>query len=206
MDYLIIYLPYLTLALGIVFFKKADTATRILVILIAVSIITDAIAKYLGIRKMNNLFLFHIYTPIEGVLYLIFFKLVLKKYNRSYTWVIPAIFLMICLIDSLNSVPKSAFNDFSKSAESIILIMCSIVFYYRIYNSEPEVFIERNHHFWFVSGTFIYFSGALYTFLLSPLILNASSDTFFGSWIVHDLSAVMKNLAYIIGFTRISKI
>lgn len=158
-------------------------------ILIVLSFISDVISIFLAETYGNNMPWFHGYQILEGGLLAYYFT---NLFERRRIWKVTSIlFLTFLLINSLFLGSFFEFNTRGTSVSAIFFIALCLFFYYKTYSDEENLFIERNEHFWIVTGILIYYSGSFFTFL--------SYETF-KTWMFHNMANTIKNIFLFIGF------
>lgn len=182
--------------------KGLDRTFIILTIAIAIALIADVANITLAFMQVNNLPVAHAYGLLEGILLITFFSYLLNWKNQTWTGVAIA-YTLVYVADSIFLESIYSFNAWSRSLEALLMIGLCVMAFSMFYSREEDIFIEKSPHFWIVIGILTYFSGALFSFLLSTDMLSQSSERFYGSWILHNFSNVLKNIIFTIGLWRI---
>ncbi len=182
--------------------KGLDRTFIILTIAIAIALIADVANITLAFMQVNNLPVAHAYGLLEGILLITFFSYLLNWKNQTWTSVAIA-YTLVYVADSIFLESIYSFNAWSRSLEALLMIGLCVMAFSMFYSREEDIFIEKSPHFWIVIGILTYFSGALFSFLLSTDMLSQSSERFYGSWILHNFSNVLKNIIFTIGLWRI---
>jgi K+ transporter len=182
--------------------KGLDRTFTILTTLIAIALLCDLGSVMLGFNGINNLPFAHAYGLIEGVLLITFFYLLLEWKKRTWT-VVAILYAILYVADSIFLESIFEFNAGSRSVEALMMIVFCVMAFNMFYAREEDIFIEKSPHFWIVIGILTYFSGALSSFVLSTDMLSQSPDRFYGSWMLHNFSNMLKNVIFTIGLWRI---
>jgi hypothetical protein len=107
---------------GLIYFKKMDKASRIIVLFIVSTFISEAIATFLAVKYHNNIFVFHIYSPIQILLLSLYFNFSIEKFHKkNIGWIVGALIVCFSIINSL------FIQNFSKAFNSNILIVGAFV-------------------------------------------------------------------------------
>jgi hypothetical protein len=182
--------------------KGLDRTFSILIILIAVAFLSDVVNIIFAFLHLNNLPIAHAYGLLEGILLIKFFDSLLGW--KKSTWTLVAVtYTLLYLADSIFLESIFSFNAWSRSVEALLMIALCVMAFRMFYDKEEDIFIEKSPHFWMVIGILTYFSGALFSFLLSTDMLSQSSERFYGSWMLHNFSNLLKNVIFTIGLWRI---
>ena len=176
----------------------------LLVTLISIALACDIVNTVLALQRVNNMPVAHIYGLLEGLLLLAFFDRLLTW--KKMTWAILCVaYTMLYVVDSIFFESIFTFNAWSRSLEALTMIVLCVVAFNSFYQREENIFIEKSPHFWMVIGILTYFSGALFSFLLSTDMLSQAPDRFYGSWMLHNFSNVLKNVIFTIGLWRLKR-
>lgn len=144
-------------------------------------------AKLYGV----NYFVINTYFLLEIIFLFFFYKRVIKSK-------IPQIIYLILLLYFLLTITTLNFNFYLTryfSIHALANIPICILFLYEIYHKEQNLLIERLPDFWFVIGLLFYFSGSMFTIVLSHEILNGPLP-----WSFTHLANILKNFLFAMGF------
>jgi hypothetical protein len=165
--------------------------------------ILDIIQKYLWVTRTNNLFLFHIYTPLELIFLTLFYAQILKKDIRKEVFlVITLAFVSFSVFASLYIQSIENFNTYTRFVEAIVILFYSIVY---LIKTIPKIetlqeFQESNHYFAVVTGICLYFLGSFLILSLSNSVLKFGDAEFRHLiWILHIIFLVVLYSAIGIG-------
>ncbi len=194
-DYIITYSSVFSPILPLLFIvqKEKKKYLKIIIFFFLISFFTDLIATFL-IRGSNYNFL-HVYGLLETIILIWFYKTVLVK-GKKWIVLIGIVFSLFYIYDSI-WVELNQFNTIARSVESFIMIVLSLTLFYQFFRNEDDIFLEKSPLFWINIGILIYFSGALFSFVMSSVILSTKL-----SWIFHNISNVLKNVFIAIGLWR----
>lgn len=154
----------------------------------------DLVTTYLV--RANIPFL-HVYGLGESLLLIYFFSLVLRTPGKLSFWLIAVLFTILYVLDSW-LLEWGQFNSYGRSGECVLIIVLSLLLFYQFYRDEDDIFIERSPLFWINVSLITYFSGALFSFLLSEKILSGPMP-----WILHNISNILKNVILAVALWRI---
>jgi hypothetical protein len=106
------------------------------------------------------------------------------------------LFIIYLLVNPFVWEPLNTYNSISRSLESILLIVYSSLYFYKIYQEEKIEQLEKQPEFWCVAGIVIYLAMGLFTHLLADFILSydADKETLMTSYSFVHASNIIKNL------------
>lgn len=161
----IIYISILLLSLlvGLVSIRFLDTASKIVVLYLIASVITETIgyhSLYFLNKKVNHI-LFIIYRPLAFIIWSLFFLNTIrdkkvKFFIRSAIFLLPLLCLIFFIFDK-TPIHNTQIGLLLKGA----LVIYSIVYFNEILHFEEN--ISSNPYFWFVTG--VLFFNAVFFFL-----------------------------------------
>lgn len=201
---LVIYIGYISLFSTILplFFgylnrKTLGAELRVLYLLLLISLLTDMVTVYLSANRINNLFLFHLYTFFEYVLLSYIFHLLFK--DRKLSWLVLGCTLLLFAFSILDATwihSLREMNTLTVFTESIILISYTGIFFYqflqRLEFSDPLA----NPFFWFNAAVLFYFAGNLFLFIFSNYVLSEPSNML---WVINHVINIL--FKFILGMT-----
>lgn len=196
----------LPLAIACWHYKYLDKIQRFLFGLLIISALTSTIARYLWSIKENNLYLLHYYTIIEfcgwAIIFYLLFESVLVK--RMILWLGIA-YVVFAIINSILWEGLDTFNTNSRSLESVLLSVFSVMYYVKMFKEKKVYRLERDASFWINAAVLIYFSSAFLLFGFSNLLLNSSSYKIREVWGVHGIFLIVHYLLITISLWIVSK-
>ena len=142
---------------------KYSMPFRILLLILLCSIILELSTSMVFAYLDNNLFFYHIYNPVEFVLFsLFFFSLPWSDILRKTILIIIPFYLLFSIYMSAFVQGITVNNSYAVTVESIIIIIYSLLYlrYINIYQIEKRA--EKNAYFWIVIGILFYFNGSLF--------------------------------------------
>lgn len=200
--YFSIVSPLLVIFWGAKNKKHLDVSMRLIFYLSIASFFSDIISLILSKYDLNNLWIIQIWGLTQGILLFLFFSTVIDisiKRIRAFL----VLFIIYYVINSIFIEGLNQYNSLAMSIEAIIMIVLCFIYFHKLYTDEVGVFLERIPVFWVVIGILFYFSGALFSFLLSSDILSKAPDRFYNSWIFHNSVNIIKNILFAIGLWKV---
>ena len=155
-------------------------------------------------NKINNLWLMHIFTPIQFGFFLWIFSHWQKKFTKYFFLALIPAFSIFWLVAMLFFESFNNFNSYTRPLEALLLILISGYTLYQI-NKEQIGSMFQTPSFWISSGTLVYFSGMILLYALSNILLTDSIETLRLLWApIQTTVNVMSNLLFIGGFLCLS--
>lgn len=188
------------IAIGAIYLKSLSFVLRILLAFVILMGVMELTAGLLNLNKINNLFVFHIYTYVEfAAILLIFFF----SYDSVFWRTISIIFLIGFLIFSvINNLLFESFSDFNTNQrylEGILVILLTTGYYMSLLKHPIHRYLERQPLFWLASGWLIYFAGTLYLFLFSKELLDTADISW---WNIHAILNIGLNMIFVVSFLK----
>jgi len=173
-----------------------DSLGRGLIAFFYLSALFDLAGLITWHRKVNNLPLFHLFTLIEllffGWLYQRAFTNVLLKRIVAVLTVLLGIFTVG---DSLFLESIWTFNSISATAESVYLIVLSLLLFRQLLLQNEVMFLDRHPLFWLNLGVLLYFAGNLFVFMLQHVIAGSAQKCYVYG-IVHSAINILANFLF----------
>lgn len=192
----------LIIAIGINNFSRLNYPMRVILYLSIYAFTNDLVCLILAKYGLNNLWAINLYELILGYSILSFYYLVEKDFFRPLK-IIRIVFVFIYMVSWIEGKDGlKSFNGLGMSIEAIILIAITLLFFFQIYKKEETPFLENSGIFLIAIGVLFYFSGALFSFLFSADILSGSPDSVDRSWILHNISNIIKNIFFAIALFK----
>ena len=152
------------LLVGTVRFRRCDYGLRAIVILIIISLITDALTAIYEGEGWLSLYHVRLYTFLEFVAYTLFFYSISTSAPFKKLMLVMLLpFLGVCIAD-LHLLGVKSRDDLATTTEGTILILYSIITLYLILKETIYPNILRTPQFWIISATLIYFAGNIFVF------------------------------------------
>lgn len=197
LTYILFGIYFVPLAAGIARWKQLSGDQHALVAWVGFIILFSLLSEYVGRRYGNNLPLYHLYAIIEFFFLYWLFRRVLLWLPR-WLRLLPAVLFLGVGIWGVVEDPYSV-PDRLLSVESVILIGCSLLFFYRSLRSLEVKRIERTYMFWLSVAVLLCFAGNLLLYIFSSYIAETSDRVYFTVWTIHTLFTILLYLLYAVG-------
>lgn len=153
----------LTVVQGFFRFRRLDEASKILVILLAVTTLSEFICL---VRIENNLGkapVYHIYSVIEIILTTAYFLKTIKSYHFFRLMLISiVVWTLLGILNAVFLQPLNKFNSNYLLLESISIIAMSLYTLYKMLLNDTMYNVLKFPHFWTWSLQLILWSGSFF--------------------------------------------
>ena len=174
---------FIPLIVGLSRWRRLSARQNVLVGYIGFVILFSIAAEFVGRYYGNNLLLYHIYTFVEFSLLLYLFR---SEKGRSLVFLLSAIPVIGAGLWSIMTRPFE-FPDLFRTAESLVLIGFSLMFFYNALRHPDVQRIERTFIFWISGAVLLYFTGTLLLDIFSNYIASKSDQVYFTVWTIHTI-------------------
>jgi hypothetical protein len=176
--------------------KKINFPLKLIFGLTFFSFATDLTNEVLYALHLSNRNVINVFSYIEFIIFFLFFnyvnfqfryKKLLTAFILAYTVIYFFIFFHFSKTDTL----------YSPIFESTIIILLSIIFFFKMMNFVLEPSLTGYYLFWINTAILIYFTGSFFTFLMEEYILNVSELSRY--WVIHDCLSIIANIFLSLG-------
>ncbi len=171
-------LEFLGIATGTFFFKRIKKRFLFLYLFLVVAFIAEILKPilYYGYNVRHNLEISHYYFPLEFLfLALLYLKELGGFVNKKRLKGVIGFFMLYCLI---NPIFLQGYSQYSqvRSYSSIILVVFSILYYYRVLTEAKIRKLANEPMIWINTAVLLYFAGSLFYNVLFTIILEYSRE------------------------------
>ncbi len=159
-----IVLLFITLISYITLCRKKDLYVKLVISLLILWVIVTGAAiystEYAGLK--NNLFIFHIFTPLEYIILALLFKVIIVNttVKRLLAYSIP-VFIVVAILFSIFIQKLNESNSAVITLESVIMIFLSLYYLREVLLLQHATVLHKFPLFWIIVGILIYFTGNL---------------------------------------------
>jgi len=185
-----------------IYYKYLCRAVHILLLYLLASGIINLTAIIQS--STNNHPLLHLYTIVEFVLLMIYFRRIDKGTSlQRLSNMLLVFFPLLCIINVLFFQSQYSFNTYVRPIEALIFIVYSLRFFIISANIENEESWSSGSLNWINSGLLLYFSSSLFLFIFSNTIsIRLSHDVKMVIWNIHDSFVLILYLLMAYGFSK----
>jgi hypothetical protein len=167
-----IYLILLALSFSIsmIKFKKVDRASKLICLLLGMTLLSEAIGYIVAKYYRNNMPVYHFFNPIELFIVSLYFNASIKTFQKRNIGIYIGIMgVVVSAINTLFFQPLHTLNSYFLLFEGFCII-CMSLFSFRAMFDDEQMDPVQNPHFWF-SAILLLISGITYTnWALFPIL------------------------------------
>lgn len=188
--------------IGVFFYKKAKPEFRLLLYYLIVSGIINLVAITLQRYHITNLPLLHLYTIIEAVFILSYFRSIFKDpLIKKVLLFLIFLFPILCVLNFTFLQSIYSFNTYTRPLEAIMITFFCLFYLYK--SGFKENWLQQPIN-WFNMGILIYFPVACIIFISSNYFTASSNATLKTMvWNVHAALVLFMYLFWARGFKLI---
>jgi hypothetical protein len=181
-------LLFITLSLYAISLKNKSLYVKWIFLLLILWLMTSASAVYLSTvaKWKNNLFLFHISTPLEYlILATLYRKVIIDVQLKKITAISVPVFVVLSVLSSLFLQKADENNSDAILLESVLLISLSLFYLREVLTLRQVPELHRFPMFWISAGILFYYTGnllieGLLNYMIAHSIALAKRAYFFG--------------------------
>ncbi len=130
---------------------------------------------------------FRFYDLVSFLLILYYFKSILEKRNHRYIYITSAIYIIFYLFLFLlwNKTSNLQTDSYLNLVQTAFIFIFSILWFIDIFKNLEYDSLLKNPHFYFVSGLILYYSGTVFLFLMSSVILEKERAYILDYWMLN---------------------
>jgi len=153
----------LTIIKGFIRYKRFDNATKVLLLLLCITTISEIICLIRVENHKGKAPVYHIYTIIEILLTTAYFLKTIKSYHFSrYMLISATIWPVLGMLNLVYLQPLHKFNSNILMLESICIIAMSLYSLYKILLNDTLHNVLKYPHFWIWSLQLFYWSSSFF--------------------------------------------
>ncbi len=173
--------------------------------LVVTALINTAATIVARVYHKNNLPLVHLFTLVEGLMLISFYRYTLDS-NKKKKWynLLQIAFVAICIINALFFQSIYTYSSYTRYTESIMCMLFALNYFAKV--AALELSVVKLPNFYINAGIFLYFSGSFVLFIFSNLITyKVSLTNFLIIWNIHASLMVLMYLFFSFGFILCKK-
>lgn len=180
--------------IGLFNYKNLQISGKFIFFYLVASGLINLAAIVLVAFRMTNLPLLHLYTIVEAVLILSYFRTIFTNHliKKSLQYII-IIFPLLCIINFTFIQSIFTFNTYTRPLEAILITFFCLLYLYK--SGFTENWINKQTS-WFNMGILLYFPVVCMIFILSNYMVFVSKNKEMNSLIWH-FHAVMSMVMYL---------
>lgn len=191
------------LIIGIIRKTYLYKTTLTIFILLAVTFFIEIVNIFCSLRGINNMFIFDLFTPVEFILFALFYKSFFDTITKSYIhYIIIVLFLVTAAFDTFFINDLLTINNFSDSIECIVFILYSLIAFFFIMKRLMYENLLNTSFFWINIAILIYFAGNLFLFLFSSHLQQNDHAQYLALYNIHSVTNILYYILISIGFWK----
>lgn len=184
--------------------KSLPAPQHVIGLLVVVSGLTDVISMILFRQQMSTVLVSNLYgLLLFGLLSYFYFRLYIRdSYNENHRslFFTGTVVYCLCLAITIFLQGLYQYQDLLRAFGGLIIIAYSVAYFNFIHKGGP-VAAQLNGSLWFVGSIIYYFATSIAIFVLFQyLITKTEPDIMRAIWSVHNVSNVIKNVVFALGF------
>ena len=151
----------LALVAGLVNFQRASRPWRVLLVLVACTLVAESLAEYFAHRYHNNLVVYHVFHPLEySLLALVFRDLIGNRTLKTVILVSILLYMPFSILNSLywERVAENQINITAILVQSILLVWFALQVLFEFLRQPVYENIYPKPSFWLSMGVLIFFA------------------------------------------------
>lgn len=181
-------------------FKSREIHIRLIgfsfLIAFIANVATVAMAK-LQWREFHN-------TPTIFYVISNFFLLTAAYYHllgrkKKMVFILIAVVFLITAVLNSYLYQKSSLNSYSYVFQAIVIIVYTILYFYKLIADLPEQYIHRLPMFWINSSFLIFYSGTFILFTFTSYLTHVVKDNMITYWSFHNMLSILEHLIIFVG-------
>ena len=178
--------------IALIWYRHLSTGMKTMAAYVLLSGLIQICSSYLHGQKENNLYLLHIYTPLEFACIAWFYSIVLEGLWPQRVFLYAGIsFFVLSGLNSAFLQDTKTFNTYARSLEGILVILLCLAWCYRTLREMKIKRLEQDPVFWVNTGFLLYFSGNVLLFAFSNYIININQALNLYIWAFHALFSIL---------------
>ena len=187
------FLPFLLL----IFIKNSAflKLRRALLVLGSITIISDVLALVCAPIYQNNNPIYHVYTILTGAVILsIFLSLFKDKLTKKSIQVMLTLFMTSAIYLFFHAQGYLSNNVFSNCILSILIVLLSVLYFYKLGLEMQVENLFNNPQFLIVSSFLVFYGSTFYLLLFEDFIRSENYNLLNYTWPIHFISTIIYNL------------
>lgn len=185
---------------GMVFLRwiYLPLSLRFLGVFVLAAAILEFIADYYDNQGINNYFTLHIYTIIEHIFLMLYFRsLYEQKIVKRVLMVLMTLFISFCIANIFLWEPLDVLPYRPRLAECIIGMLLALYFFVDLFYKSHVTNLARYAHYWLVSGLLLYFAGTFFLNIVGQIAIT-SNKLGYDAYDIHSILNIFLNIIYTI--------
>src|SRR3954451_2080456 len=152
------------------YYKQLAVPLKVYLLIPLGTIVLELVSELVFGKSKNNLFLYHIFSPLEYTFYALFFcKIIVSAAIRKFINISIPVFIGLSIVFAIFIQPITENNSFIILIESVLILSYCLIYLRQILLYEIDRRTEGNPFFWIIAGLLFYF---IQTFFIEGFLNN----------------------------------
>lgn len=147
--------------------------------------VTSIVNNVLAYGHVNNMLISHIYTLVEFILLILFYKKIPGEKNKKAYNLLITFFSVLVVMNAAFLESIFTYNSYTKSIEAIVIMFLSVRYFKQNLDKAGTTAVKGDNYIIYInSGLLVYFAGSFLLFIIQNLTVSSLS---FGlvMWTIH---------------------
>lgn len=173
-------------------YRHLDTTMKVMAFYVFLGGLIQVSSSYLNGLGHNNLWLLHLYTPLEFACIVWFYGMVLRGFIKKtvFVWLGVGFAALSALNSAFLQDPKM-FNTYARSFEGLLVIVLCLAWCYKTLTEMKIRHLQQDPVFWVNTGFLLYFSGNVLLFAVSNYIVDINRALNLYIWAFHAIFSIL---------------
>ncbi|WP_167614091.1 hypothetical protein [Maribellus sediminis] len=157
---------------GVLFYKYLNKALKVVFAFVSMAVISEFSAQIIiHLFKGTTIWKTHFYVMFEFFFWALFFWYLMKPFvNKNLYWLVVTVFEIYCIV---NIIFIQGLNEYptTRAIESILMIVLSILTFYRIMVEGKIDKLRNEPVIWINSAVLLYFASSIFFHLVFNVLL-----------------------------------
>lgn len=203
-----IYIIYIVLVVisflaSLTVYRKKDSPVYLRVFpgFLLITFLVEMIAIRRASLRVNNLFLYSLFSAFEFTFYLYFFSAIYKNTNAKKVALVAMFTYMIAAFVNIFFIQgRNAFHTYTFMLGCALIIGFGAYYLFRLVNQPQTGKISRDPTFWITAGLMIYYCCDLPVFGILNYITSLSKGTYNGLVVVYNFMNIVLYSFFTVAF------
>jgi hypothetical protein len=192
------YVSFLSIAVPLIFtivrFNRQPLTIKWLAITLLFSFLCDTTGRVLYYFGVSPNISSNTYILLStSFISIFFYNAIGWKQLKSPLLIVNLVYLIFGLIN-LTYIQAITINSYTFIFQSVVIIVLSLIFFYKLLKELPAQQLQRMPLFWIVSGFFFSFSGKLVIYTATQYLVTYIKDNLTLVWSFHNFLSTIANL------------
>jgi hypothetical protein len=184
-------------------YKRLERPQKAIFFYLIFAGIVDGVSSYMSVHRIGNLWLLHVYTAVETVMLLWFYRSILVngQVKRVIDYLM-VLFPLVCAANIIWGQGMLRYNTYTRPVEALILIYMGLTCFFERSQAPVDSRLGLQKAIsWFNAGILLYFSAAFFIFIFSNYLVHGNAFSLF-IIVCHATFVLLMYVLFTIGFLQ----